>query len=114
MVSILLIDDNPQFRHEVRLGLEDAGYRVIEASSGDEGLNAFKRDPQDVVITNVVMDHGEGVETMRWIHDLSPDVPVIAISAHEPYTPFHGQTRRRPYPGHTLPHIGPDRSRRQR
>ena len=85
MVSILLIDDNPQFRQEVRLGLEDAGYRVTEASSGGEGLNAFKRDPQDVVITDVVMDHGEGVETMRWIHDLSPDVPVIAISAHEPY-----------------------------
>ena len=85
MVLILLIDDNPQFRHEVRLGLEDAGYRVTEASSRDEGLNAFKRDPQDVVITDVVMDHGEGMETMQGIHNLSPDVPVIAISAHGPY-----------------------------
>ncbi len=85
MVSILLIDDNPQFRHEVRLSLEDAGHRVTEASSGNEGLDAFKRDPQDVVITDVVMDDGEGVETMRSIHDLSPDVPVIAISAYERY-----------------------------
>ncbi len=85
MVSILLIDDNPQFRHEVRLGLEDAGYRVTEASCGNEGLNAFEKDPQDVVITDVVMDDGEGVETMRRIHKLSPDVPVIAISAHEFY-----------------------------
>jgi len=85
MVSILLIDDNPQFRREVRLGLEDAGHQVTEASSGDEGLDAFKREPQDVVITDVVMDQGEGVETMKWIHELSPDVPVIAVSAHEPY-----------------------------
>lgn len=85
MVSILLIDDNSQFRHEVRLGLEDAGHSVTEASSGDEGLDAFKQDPHDVVITDVVMEDGEGVETMRWIHDLAPDVPVIAISAHEPY-----------------------------
>lgn len=38
-----------------------------------------------MVITDVVMDDGEGVETMRWIHDLSPDVPVIAISSHESY-----------------------------
>ena len=38
-----------------------------------------------MVISDVVMDHGEGVKTMRWIHDLPPDVPVIAISAHEPY-----------------------------
>lgn len=85
MVSILLIDDNPRFRREVRLGLEEAGHRVTEASSGDEGLDAFKRDSQDVVITDVVMDDGEGVETMRRIHKLSPDVPVIAISAHETY-----------------------------
>ncbi|MBC8338309.1 MAG: response regulator [Rhodospirillales bacterium] len=85
MASILLIDDNPQFRHEVCLGLEDAGHRVTEASNGDEGLQAFKSDAQDIVITDVVMDHGEGVETMRWIHEVSPEIPVIAISAHEDY-----------------------------
>jgi len=85
MASILLIDDNPQFRHEVRLGLEDAGHRVTEAANGDEGLQAFKSNCQDIVITDVVMDHGEGVETMRWIHELAPEIPVIAISAHEPY-----------------------------
>jgi len=85
MVAILLIDDNTPFRQEVKMGLEEAGHRVTEASSGDEGLDVFRKESQDVVITDVVMDHGEGVETMKWIHDISPDVPVIAISAHEAY-----------------------------
>lgn len=85
MASVLLIDDNPQFRHEVCLGLVGAGHRVTEASNGSEGLKAFKSEIPDIIITDVVMDHGEGVETMRGIHELAPKAPVIAISAYEPY-----------------------------
>jgi DNA-binding NtrC family response regulator len=85
MACILLIDDNSEFRHEVCLGLVDAGHRVTEASSGREGLKVFKSEYPDVIITDVVMDQGEGVETMRGIHQLAPQAPVIAISAHEPY-----------------------------
>jgi len=88
MATILLIDDNPEFRHEVFLCLEDAGHRVTEASSGEEGLKAFKNGAQDIVITDVVMDHGEGLETMRWIHEMAPEVPVIAISGHQAYLKY--------------------------
>jgi DNA-binding NtrC family response regulator len=88
MASILLIDDNPEFRHEVLLCLEDAGHFVTEASSGDEGFKSFKNSSQDIVITDVVMNHGEGLETMRWIHDLAPGVPVIAISGHQKYLDY--------------------------
>ena len=85
MVSILLIDDNPAFREEVRLGLEDAGYEVTVQSCGECGVEAFKSGCQDVVITDVVMDKGEGVETMRQLLELAPELPVIAVSAHETY-----------------------------
>lgn len=85
MASILLIDDNPQFRHEVCLGLVDAGHLVTEASNGREGIKVFKRENPDVIITDVVMDDGEGVETMCGIHETAPEAPVIAISAHESY-----------------------------
>lgn len=85
MVSILLIDDNAAFREEVRLGLEDAGYKVTVRSCGDCGVEAFESGRQDVVITDVVMDKGEGVETMRRLFELAPELPVIAVSAHENY-----------------------------
>ena len=58
---------------------------MTEASSGSDGLTVFKSENPDLVISDVVMDNGEGVETMRWIHELNPYVPVIAMSAHEIY-----------------------------
>ena len=85
MVSVLLVDANPAFREEVRLGLEDAGYEVTVMSCGECGVEAFKSRRQDVVITDVVMDKGEGVETMRQLLELAPELPVIAVSAHETY-----------------------------
>ncbi len=85
MVSILLIDDDAQFRDEVRLGLEDEGYQVTQASNGNEGLGAFKSHRHDLVITDVVMDQGEGVVTMKMILDMAPDTPIIAISAFQSY-----------------------------
>jgi len=85
MATILLIDDNAPFRDEVRLGLEAVGHVVTQASNGNEGLKAFKNHRPDLVITDVVMDEGEGVETMKMIHELAPGTPVIAISAYKPY-----------------------------
>ena len=64
MVSVLLIDDDIHLCVEIWLGLERAGYEVTVATGGDEGLVAFERKPYDVVITDVVMDDGEGVGTM--------------------------------------------------
>ena len=85
MAFIFLIDDNSQFRREICLGLVDAGHHVTEASNGNEGLKSFQNQNPDTIITDVVMDNGEGVETMRKIHTLAPQAPVIAISAHAPY-----------------------------
>ena len=64
MVSVLLIDDDIHLCEEIRLGLEDAGYEVTVATGDDDGFAAYEREPHDVVITDVVMDDGEGVGTM--------------------------------------------------
>lgn len=85
MVSVLLIDDDIPLQEEIRLGLERAGYKVTVAISGNKGLAAYESEPHDVVITDVVMDDGEGVETLRRLHRSAPDLPIIAISAHERY-----------------------------
>ena len=86
MVSVLLIDDDIHLCEEIRLGLEGAGYEVTVAAGGDDGLAAYEREPHDVVITDVVMDDGEGGrDHARRLHQLAPGLPVIAISAHETY-----------------------------
>ena len=98
VVSILLIDDDAAFRDAVKLGLEDAGYDVTATTCGDNGVKAFERDRQDVVITDVVMDQGEGHETLLRLLELAPDLSIIALSAHEPYL----QTMKKLGAAHTL------------
>jgi len=52
---ILIVDDDPDFVEITRLVLEGAGYRVVTAANGDEGLVAMRRQQPDLVILDVMM-----------------------------------------------------------
>ena len=85
MVYVLLIEDDADLRLEMKMGLEKAGHTVSESAGGHEGLSLFAQQPADVVISDVVMDDGEGIETMRRLHRLESGLPVIAISGNPTY-----------------------------
>jgi DNA-binding response OmpR family regulator len=85
MASILLIEDDELLREYLSEGLGDAGHRVREAESGDKGLAMFRADPADLLITDLVMDDGEGVGTIMALRDACPQTPVIAISGNPLY-----------------------------
>jgi CheY-like chemotaxis protein len=78
---ILLIDDDDLFRRVVRLMLTTAGYEVQEAPNGNACLEAYRQQRSDVVITDILMNEGEGLETIRALKRLDPDVKIIAMSA---------------------------------
>ena len=80
MANILLIDDDQTLRRALRLSLEKLGHAVVEAREGQAGLAAFKSQPIDLVITDLIMPEMEGVETIRALKKLSPGVPIIAIT----------------------------------
>ncbi len=85
MGVILLIEDDAPFRDALRAGLEDAGYEVVEANGGHDGIDRFIDSAPDLVITDVVMDDGEGLEVIMILNRLAPGFPVIAISGHPKY-----------------------------
>jgi DNA-binding NtrC family response regulator len=78
--SILLIDDDEALRVALGLALERAGYSVAVAGDGREGLRIFRRLRPALVITDIVMDGQEGIETIRTLRREAPDVKIIAIS----------------------------------
>ncbi len=80
MESILLIDDDEALRIALRLALERAGYSVMVARDGREGLQFFRHLPTDLVITDLVMDGQEGIETIRALRRETPGVKIIAMS----------------------------------
>lgn len=77
---ILVIDDDTLVRNMVRDILSDAGYEVIIASNGREGLAVLGREPIGVVVTDILMPEKEGVETILEIKKSWPSVGVVAMS----------------------------------
>lgn len=77
---ILLIDDNDALRTMARRILVTAGYDVQEAADGEVGLACYRQEPSDVVITDIVMDGMEGLETIRALRQRDPAVKIIAMS----------------------------------
>lgn len=84
MKSLLVIDDEPGHRLMVRAVLEDAGWQVFEAASGEEGLAFFgKRDHcVHVALVDMNMPGMDGQETLTRLHELQPGLPVILLTAY--------------------------------
>jgi len=80
MKRILVIDDDMQMRQMLTLTLERAGYVVVEAPNGEEGLMLYRQDPTDLVITDIIMPEKDGVETIVELRRDFPDAKIIAIS----------------------------------
>ena len=80
MANILIIDDDDQFREMLRQMLERAGYEVVEASDGKEGLKLFRENQVDLVITDIFMPEKEGLEVIMEFRRNFPDKKIIAIS----------------------------------
>jgi len=80
MPLILIIDDDNKVRGMLRQTLERAGYDVLDAPDGKEGINLYRKDPVDLVITDLIMPEKEGIETIIELKRDFPDVKIVAIS----------------------------------
>lgn len=80
MSRILIIDDDEQIRSLLRQMLERAGHQIIDAGNGVEGMQIFRAETPDLVITDLIMPEKEGIETLTELRREFPTVPVIAMS----------------------------------
>lgn len=79
--SILLIDDDTSLLRVTEYNLSSAGFHVITAATGKEGLTAFRNSQPDLVITDVQLGDMNGIELLKEFKEKEPDVPVIIITA---------------------------------
>ncbi|MDR2125087.1 MAG: sigma-54 dependent transcriptional regulator [Desulfovibrio sp.] len=84
MKSILIIDDEPGLRLMVRAVLEDAGWTVFEAASGDEGVACFENNPAcaDVALVDMNMPGMDGRTVLARLRAVNPSLPVILLTAY--------------------------------
>ena len=78
--QILTVEDDERIRTAVRLALEEEGWSVDEASTGEEALTSFTRNPADVVLIDIMLPGIDGFEVCRSIRRTS-DVPIIMVTA---------------------------------
>ena len=76
---ILVIDDETQIRKMLRIALKSVGYDVSEADSVDSGLSALVRQQPDLVILDLGLPDGDGLELLAELRSFSR-VPVIVLS----------------------------------
>jgi len=77
--SILVADDEPQIRRVLRSTLSSHGYVIIEAKSGEEAVEAVRKEKPDLVLLDVNMPGIGGIEACREIRQ-SSDAPIIMLT----------------------------------
>ncbi|MBS1655324.1 MAG: sigma-54-dependent Fis family transcriptional regulator [Bacteroidetes bacterium] len=82
MADILIIDDEKAIRKTLTEILSFEGYKIEEASDGEEGLKKFRDKTYDVVLCDIKMPKLDGIEFLQKASEVNPDVPIIMISGH--------------------------------
>ncbi|GAB2812710.1 sigma-54-dependent transcriptional regulator [Ferruginibacter profundus] len=82
MATILIIDDEKAIRKTLTEILSYEGYKIDEASDGEEGLKRFSEKAYDIVLCDIKMPKLDGIEFLEKAKEINGDVPVIMISGH--------------------------------
>jgi DNA-binding response OmpR family regulator len=77
---VLLIEDDPAFLGMMSAAFEVAGYTVLAAADGDEGLALFNQSPADLVVIDMITPVRDGVEAIVALRRTASPVSIVAIS----------------------------------
>ena len=80
--SILIADDNGDVRDALAIALREEGYHVRAARDAYEARRLFAASHPDLLLSDIRMP-GDGLSLLRQVHDMSPETPVILMTAYE-------------------------------
>ncbi len=83
-MKILVIDDEEDKCRLYKDELEEEGYEVITAATGSQGMKLFMKENPDLVTLDIWMSRrDEGIDLLRHIKEIRPDLPVIMLTAYD-------------------------------
>ena len=84
--KILIVDDNAELVRIMGTHLEGHGYSVVSASDVAEAIKAVQKEKPDLIILDVAMPGGDGLNVLRRLNALNPRnmIPVIVVTGMEP------------------------------
>jgi DNA-binding NtrC family response regulator len=79
---LLLVDDEPSVRRPIRRFFEGRGYRVTEAGSQAEAVEAFQAERPDAALLDYSLPDGDGLALLQRLRALDASVPAVILTAH--------------------------------
>ncbi|MBT9537322.1 MAG: sigma-54-dependent Fis family transcriptional regulator [Nitrospirae bacterium] len=79
---MLIVDDEEGIRESLSGILEDEGYDILTADSGEEAVRILRETSPDLIFLDIWLTGMDGIKTLQEIKAMKPDVPVIMISGH--------------------------------
>lgn len=83
--TLLLVDDEDDFRQATSQGLSRRGFIIMEAASGEEALDKIRQRRPDIVLLDEKMPGLSGIETLQRIRGIDPALPVIILTGYGDY-----------------------------
>jgi len=80
--KVLVVDDEERVVQSIAGVLEDEGFQVITAKSGEEAIEAFQQEGPDVTLLDIWMPGMDGIEVLKRLKWIAPDCLAIMISGH--------------------------------
>ena len=80
MALLLVVDDERSIRESVARYLRTLGHEVTLAENGQAALASFREHEVDLVITDINMPGGDGIEIINTLRDMGSDVPIVAMT----------------------------------
>ena len=83
--TILIVDDSGTELQHLKKILEDAGYKTIQASSGNEAIAVTEKMKPDAIMLDIIMDDGDGYKACRSIkkNPNTTETPIIMVSSKD-------------------------------
>jgi UDP-3-O-acyl N-acetylglucosamine deacetylase len=80
--KVLIVDDEERVVQSIAGVLEDEGFRVATARSGDDAIRVFQQENPDITLLDIWMPGMDGIEILKRLKGIDPDCQVIMISGH--------------------------------
>ena len=80
--KILIVDDDKNMLEVLRLRVEGEAYKVTIASDEQDALSMARNEIFDLAILDLKLAGSSGIDLMRNLHEISPEIPVIILTAH--------------------------------
>lgn len=82
-MKILVVDDDVHIQRLYKEELEEEGYEVLIAGTGEEALSLFEKESPDIVTLDILMPGTDGITLLRRMKEKRPETPIIMSTAYD-------------------------------